>query len=93
MTRICLVIFSVFFLTEACGQTPGSLRLRPAPREFRLRSETLTPAERQELYLQLIEDFIGWAEQKYWVNSNKLEKSGGYYNARGSGVSWERGNR
>ena len=92
MTRICLIVASALFLTEACAQSPDSTKPQPAPAEFRPSPKTLAPAQRQELYLQLIEDFIGWAEEKYWVNTNELEEGGGYYNARGSGVIWERGN-
>ena len=59
---------------------------------FHFRTETLTPREREDLYLKLIEDFLGWAEGEYWVDSDVLETGGGYFKAKGRGVTWARGN-
>ena len=53
---------------------------------------TLIPDERQELYLRLIESFVGWAESDRWTSTDASEQGGGYYKASGRGVTWARGN-
>ena len=55
-------------------------------------ANTLTPAERQELYLTMMEAFVTWGENSYWYPDDTLETGGGYYNASGPGVSRPRAN-
>jgi len=67
--------------------------VRAADGEFRPRPQTLPPRERVEIYLDLIEDFVGWCESSERpIDSDELEPGGGYFNAAGSGVTWSRGN-
>jgi len=64
-----------------------------AARDFRLTRRTLKPSERQAIYLELIENFIGYAEHTgRFTSSNTLEPGGGFFDAAGSGVTWFRGN-
>jgi len=89
MTRISIAIALCLFLTVGCHQA----NTQDDSKEFQLRAETITPKERQELYLQLIEDFVGPMEQEFWINTDKLEKSGGYYNiSQNKGHDWARSN-
>ena len=63
------------------------------PDRFALRAETLSPQQRQEIYLQLIENFVGWAEHSgRFVDSDELEPGGRCFDAAGRGVTWARGN-
>jgi hypothetical protein len=63
------------------------------PHDFRLTRKTLKPLERQAIYLELIENFIGYAEYAgRFTSSNTLEPGAGYFDAAGSGVTWFRGN-
>ncbi|MBN2022674.1 MAG: hypothetical protein JW809_07750 [Pirellulales bacterium] len=75
--------------TLALGAEPP--RLDPHARA--LTPDTLPVQQRQAVYLQLIENFVGWAEQSgRFVESDEFEPGGGYFDAAGSGVSWARGN-
>jgi hypothetical protein len=74
--------------TSAIAQ-PASLDVS----QYTLRAETLSPKERQEIYLRLIENFVGWAENLgRFIETDELEAGGGYFDAAGRGVSWARGN-
>ncbi len=55
-------------------------------------ARTLTSDERRELYVRLLESFVGWAERVYWNTTDGIESDGGFYDAAGSGVTWARGN-
>jgi len=68
-----------------------SPRLRPG--SFALQAETLSPQQCQEIYLRLIENFVGWTEQQgKFIASDEQESGGGYFEAAGCGVTWDRGN-
>ena len=58
---------------------------------FKLRPKTLDSKECRRIYLNLIENFVGWAETKF-VETDAYEKGGGHFRASGSGVTWARGN-
>lgn len=61
--------------------------------QYTLRAETLSRQQRQEIYLRLIENFVGWAEHSgRFVGSKEIESEAGYFNAAGHGVTWARGN-
>jgi hypothetical protein len=94
--RIRCILFAACILTAAGGyfETPvASQDTRRPPREFRLTRKTLKPSDRQAIYLELIEDFIGYAEHsRRFESADTLEPGGGYFDAAGSGVTWFRGN-
>ena len=93
MTRIGMAIAVCLFVTGVFHQTNAQAGAKEHAKEFKLRAETITPKERQELYLQLIEDFVGPMEQQCWVNTDKLEKNGGYYDVKQrKGDAWARSN-
>ncbi len=76
-----------FFLPAQITSLAGRLD----PSAFTLRSETLTSAECQAIYLKLIENFAGWAEA-HWEENPVHEPGGGRFAASGAGVRWARGN-
>ncbi len=61
------------------------------PEGFKLRHETLSSEECRKIYLDLIENFVGWSETKF-ADNDTYERGGGYFRANGSGVDWARGN-
>jgi len=58
---------------------------------FELRRETLSSKECREIYLTMIENFVGWSEKKF-ADNDTYEKGGGCFDANGQGVDWARGN-
>ncbi|MBN2475295.1 MAG: hypothetical protein JXB62_11840 [Pirellulales bacterium] len=61
--------------------------------QYALRPEALSQERRQQLYLRLIENFVGWAEHSgRFVETGELEEEAGYFDAAGHGVTWARGN-
>jgi hypothetical protein len=59
-----------------------------------LQPETLSAQQRQEIYLRLIENFVGWTEQseRFSGSEDDATTSAGCFDAAGNGVSWARGN-
>lgn len=56
-------------------------------------SPLLTSDQRRALYLEFVENFVGWAESTGKFNdSNAYEPDGGYFEAAGKGVAFQRGN-
>lgn len=92
MIRKSLLLAFVSLLWGATAWcADGSPRL--GADSFALRAETLRPEQMQEIYLRLIENFVGWTERSgRFVESDQQEPSGGYFEAAGSGVDWPRGN-
>jgi len=81
-----------FIAFMACASTLASAReYQGFDRNFVMQSETLSSEQCQEIYLELIENFVGWAEEN-WREDDSLEPGGGYFNAKGTGVRWARGN-
>ncbi|MBN1911280.1 MAG: hypothetical protein JW818_16160 [Pirellulales bacterium] len=89
---ICLLGLLLAGLAVATSaRAEPSPRLRPARPE--LTARTLPVKQRQEIYLRLIENFVGWAEQSgQFVDSDEYEPGGGFFKAAGAGVTWARGN-
>jgi hypothetical protein len=85
------VVWGILALGSAAvpGKPAGISRLDP--QGFRLRSETLTSEECREIYLTLIENFVGWSETRF-TDDDTYEAGGGRFRAAGSGVDWARGN-
>jgi hypothetical protein len=81
-----------------CLFGPTALLIAQPPRQlnvdsYQLKTETLTSGQRQDIYLQLIENFVGWTEEsKRFVKTDELEPGGGFFDAAGHGVTWARGN-
>ena len=87
--RLWLALCMLGGTTSAIAQSPVRLDVG----QFTLRAETLSGRQRQEIYLQLIENFVGWTEHTgRFVNTEELEPGAGYFNAAGHGVTWARGN-
>jgi len=87
--RILLLLCCAWTAVPAWAAGPPRLR----PESFTLQTETLSPKERQDIYLRLIENSVGWAEHTgKFVESDEQEPGGGYFEAKGAGVTWARGN-
>lgn len=81
----------VWILLMTSGAAWAEKRLEPQSLELTRR--TLSSEEKRGLYLQLIENFAGWAESGgFFLETDVLESGGGYFEAAGRGVTWARGN-
>ena len=92
MTRT-LLTWTVLFLSPLMLYAVEDATPRLDPESLQMQSETLTQAQRQKIYLGLIEDLIGWGEASgQFVDSEAIEPGGGYFEGKGHGVTWPRGN-
>lgn len=87
--KILLLSAVVMFGSFAWGQSPPELNID----DYEMTRRTLTNDEKMDMYLRLIENFIGWAETSgNYVDSESLEAGGGFFEGKGRGVDWSRGN-
>ncbi len=91
--RYRLMLCQLLCLLLLAGATQAQNTPTLQAQSFTPQAATLTSQQRQQLYLQLIENFVGWAEQSgRFTQTDLLEPGGGYFDAAGSGVTWARGN-